>query len=179
MARYEKDQKGQWWYYYRSGTREARLRTHKVVCGICGKNFLLCPSNKKNRGTQYFCSHPCAMKGGWAKIPHEERIREKSRTWKGGAHVNGKGYVVELAPDHHSVKGTVRHYVLQHRLVMERMLGRDLQSNEWVHHRNGVKTDNRPENLELWWKGQPPGQRVADVPHCPTCTCGRHQPKES
>lgn len=52
--------------------------------------------------------------------------------------------------------------IVEHRLVMERLLGRPLLVHENVHHRNGVKTDNRPENLELWSSSQPPGQRVDD-----------------
>lgn len=46
---------------------------------------------------------------------------------------------------------------------MERLLGRDLKPTEHVHHRNGDRLDNRPENLELWTTGQPNGQRVRDI----------------
>ena len=53
--------------------------------------------------------------------------------------------------------------VFEHILVMEQILGRYLLPTESVHHRNGVRDDNRPGNLELWTHPQPSGIRVSDA----------------
>ena len=71
---------------------------------------------------------------------------------------NGDGYPVR----YRRVNGK-QTYQFQHRAVMEEKLGRPLLPGENVHHINGVKDDNRPENLELWVTSQPAGQRPSDL----------------
>jgi hypothetical protein len=72
------------------------------------------------------------------------------------------GYVMVWAPEHPRSRNNAR-YVFEHILVMEKTLGRYLVEGESVHHRNGVRDDNRPENLELWTRPQPSGIRVSDA----------------
>lgn len=89
------------------------------------------------------------------------RTGTKSPGWKGGRCKTSSGYVLVHAPEHPTAQ--VAGYVPEHRLVMEKTLGRYLGPEETVHHINGVRTDNRPENLELWSSRQPKGQRVSDL----------------
>ena len=80
--------------------------------------------------------------------------------WKGGrTHNVGTGYVRVINAGHPRAAGG---YVLEHVLVVEEVIGRYLLPGENVHHKNGVRDDNRPENLELWISSQPAGQRVSD-----------------
>lgn len=81
----------------------------------------------------------------WQKHGDPEKLIKLGLGW-----INQNGY-------------RVRQGILEHRLVMERMLGRPLRPFESPHHKNGIRHDNRPENLELWTKPQPAGQRPEDL----------------
>jgi hypothetical protein len=82
--------------------------------------------------------------------------------WRGGTTRHKAGYVLRHAPNHPRARPK-NPDVFEHILVMEEMLGRHLMFDETVHHLNGVKDDNRPENLELWVRPQPTGIRAADA----------------
>lgn len=79
---------------------------------------------------------------------------------KGGRIIDKHGYVQIWLPNHPNAK--MGGYIHEHRLVMSNKIGRPLISGENVHHINGQRDDNRIENLELWDKTQPSGQRVSD-----------------
>ena len=66
--------------------------------------------------------------------------------WKGGKMLDGKGYILIYCPEH---PHAVNKYVPEHRLIIERALGRYLTKEEFVHHRNGIKDDNTLENLQI------------------------------
>lgn len=78
---------------------------------------------------------------------------------KGG--INADGYRLLYRPGHPNAAKTGR--IAEHRAVMSEMLGRPLYPDETVHHKNGDRLDNRPENLELWVTNHHPGQRAIDL----------------
>lgn len=89
------------------------------------------------------------------------------RQWKGGRIVTDEGYAKLRVGEPGK-----RSYRYEHRVVMEGILGRALAPNEQVHHIDGDKLNNAPENLELWHRSQPNGVRRDDY-HCPGCNCPR------
>ena len=92
----------------------------------------------------------------WGKHLSEEHKRKiseaqkgsKSYRWKGGRVKHGKGYIYIYNPTHPFCNNMG--YVSEHRLAMEKHLGRTLLPTEVVHHINGIVDDNRVENLMLF-----------------------------
>ena len=91
-------------------------------------------------------------------IPLDSPFKKKKN---GEGTIDSSGYKTiskKGHPNQMDAKGRIR----EHIYIMSDHIGRPLRKNESVHHKNGIRDDNRIENLELWHKGQPPGQRVKD-----------------
>ena len=109
----------------------------RYTCEDCGKKLYRKAKSRR-----------CVSCGARAKNGQGE----KANNWRGGRRLGTNGYIYEWVPeDHHFAKEMrdCRGTILEHRLVMAEKLGRPLKHNEHVHHRNGNKTDNHLDNLEL------------------------------
>ena len=135
------------------------------VCRACGSSF---ESRRQKCGPcigrdyREKVGNKCAdcgkvIKPGAARCkPHQAKIKRESSA---GSRTP-KGYVILSRPEHPNAR--VNGQIFEHILVMSEHIGRPLLPEENVHHKNGDRADNRIENLELWSKSQPAGQRVED-----------------
>ncbi len=142
------------WTKERHAIRNARDQAAKeaksIECNYCGTMFYK-PDAWKKRTKKHYCSKLCGVTArigtkaaaSTRKKMSEARLREKNPGWKGGRFTT-KGYVyILINPTGPAV------YRREHDLIIERIIGRSLVKGEVVHHKNEIKNDNRPENLQL------------------------------
>lgn len=136
---------------------DKRMRTHKTLEQVNKPGGVI-----KNRKCSIEGCNKKHCAKGWCFM-HWNRARiygNPEMVTSTGYKIDRAGYVTIHLPGHPLANAAGSVY--EHRLVMSEHLGRDLLPNESVHHKNGIRNDNRIENLELWSKGQPAGQRVED-----------------
>ena len=110
--------------------------------------------DKKHKGHGLCQGHLVQQRKGKELTPLRLKLNNGFRR-------SGDGYIELFLPDYPWSKKSG--HVLEHRWAMEQHLGRRLKPHENVHHKNGVRDDNRLENLELWVVPQPTGQRLDDL----------------
>lgn len=133
-------------------------KTQVLNCGVCGELF-----KQKRANNTGFCSKNCKNLSGSRKnsgLP----VFGPRQYIKGSGSFTSQGYRM-ITRDHPNAKSRSKNgkgQILEHIFVMSNYLGRPLFDKETVHHKNGIRDDNRIENLELWSHSQPYGQRLED-----------------
>ncbi len=137
------------------------------ICPECNKFLYLSAKicrncyrkRKQNNSQQIECACACGklipslrVDGVEKKyyIGHNDKFQKtgsQSPFWKGGITKHPRGYIKIYKPEHPNSDRDG--YIFEHRVIMEQYLGRLLTKDEIVHHINGIKTDNRIENLQL------------------------------
>ncbi len=127
----------------------------ELICDNCGKRFKRSKSrfNRKDTAKRFFyCSKKCVSPFKNQKLPKEilekrepAKTGEEHHSWKGGRYINDQGYVMVHLPNNpHSYSNG---WALEHRVIASKKLGRKLKTSEQVHHIDGNKQNNSPNNL--------------------------------
>ena len=112
----------------------------KRICNFCGNKFQV----KKWRiaqGRGKYCSPHCRHKGHSLEI-----AGDKSPNWNGGIYIHDGYKLIRIKNHPHA---NPLGYIREHRVIMEKHLGRYMKPEERIHHLNGNKQDNRIENLQI------------------------------
>jgi hypothetical protein len=132
-------------------TEEDSISSNKRFCE-CGCGELIPKRDKWRNKLRYKYGHH--MRGKHHSLETKLKISKlrsgaNHRSWKGGRHIDREGYIKVYQPGHPRARRPRHQYVYEHILVMEKHVGRYITREESIHHKNGIKSDNRIENLQL------------------------------
>jgi len=135
--------------YHKSGIKAGYTRYIWHACVECGKERWV--ALRKGKTIRNRMCRNCGSKKGAQFIKRMELLKGNRNNWKGGRNKNTHGYIYAWISKNDVFYPMAKKdgYVLEHRLVVARKLGRCLLQSEFVHHKNGVRDDNRIENLDL------------------------------
>lgn len=129
--------------------RGLSIENLELNCSVCGIKFVQVRANN----TEY-CSFGCKRLGVSRKFAGNPVFGPRKHI-KGSGHITSQGYKTVSANHPRAKQRGIKSgkgQILEHILIMEKKIGRYLRDDESVHHKNGVRSDNREENLELWSK---------------------------
>ncbi len=158
--------------YVLAETTPSKSKHSRWVCICDCENKFVATGTSLNKGKTVSCG--CF---------HKKRVAEMGRAnaganhpcWKGGRGSAGNGYISVWTGLKRENGTKIR--VLEHIMVMEKTIGRELLPGETVHHKNGIRSDNRPENLELKASNHGMGQTIPDLVYWAKEILYRYEPE--
>jgi hypothetical protein len=127
---------------------------------LCAKHYRVLLAEEKGSCNVKDCTTLQEARGlcglHYQRLMKDQPMIKETATW-----VNSAGYVCEYIPNH--IQASKDGRVLLHRKIISDQLGRKLESFENVHHKDGNRLNNHPDNLELWIVKQPAGQKPEDL----------------